>query len=179
MRNIILCGLSMSGKTTCGRILAERLKWNFIDTDSWIEESYISKTGKGFSCRQIFRSEGEEFFRSLEKERIASLKDISGHVISLGGGALCDSSNQTTVKEMGCLIYLKVISSLLWDRMKKNGIPSYLDSENPRPYFDKLVESRRKIYEEAADITIDVGQLEVEDVVNLMQVRLCTISQKI
>ena len=85
---LILSGLPMSGKTTIGKLLAEKLQLPFLDTDRLIEQSYAAMTGMKCSCRQIHSEKGEVFFRAFEKEQIKALQGDHARVIALGGGVL-------------------------------------------------------------------------------------------
>lgn len=163
-KNLILCGLPMSGKTTVGKKLAAKLEWPFIDTDQLIEETYALQTGKIFSCRQIFRAEGEAAFRLLEKQQIASLKQAHPYVIAVGGGSCQDKENVAHLQSIGLLIYLKTPAQLLWERVKTKGIPAYLDPVNPEQDFYKIVEKRLPAYAAAA-VTVEAGYLNEEQVV--------------
>ena len=81
MRPIYLCGFMGCGKSTVGRRLASSLKCSFTDMDSYIEKE------EGRSIREIFETDGEEYFRNLETETIKKLGNKKG-VIATGGGAL-------------------------------------------------------------------------------------------
>lgn len=166
--NKILCGLPMSGKTTIGKLLASRLGCNFIDTDRLIENAYAEKTGKRYSCRQIFLEDGEGKFRELERQQIASLNGIRGHVIAVGGGTLMNPENRVVLQSIGNLIYLKTAEDVLWERMQRRGIPAYLDPLNPEKSFRALAEKRTPIFEQAAHLTIDTTNLSLEEVINII-----------
>jgi shikimate kinase len=153
--NIVLCGLPKSGKTSIGRMLADQLRWNFIDTDRLIERAYP----KG-SCREIFLKEGEPFFRRLEKEQIRSLKGSSQSVIALGGGSLNDPENRKTVKAFGDLIYLKVQPEIIWERMRE--LPAYLSSQ--KAFYD-LAKERMPTYEKAAHFIMETDQCSCQEIV--------------
>lgn len=152
--NIILCGLPMSGKTTLGLQLAKHLHLNFIDTDRLIENAFAAIHKSRLTCRQIFQQEGSSVFREFEKLQIASLIHKKDTVIAVGGGALVDPENVKILKQLGCLVYLKTPMNILWERIKQNGIPGYLDATNPEEAFYVLVKQRTPIYETHADITI-------------------------
>jgi shikimate kinase len=83
MRRIVLTGFRGVGKTEIGRILASRLNNPFIDTDDLIE------TSTGRSIPDIFHDDGEERFRSIEREVVASLPPADV-IVSTGGGVVCD-----------------------------------------------------------------------------------------
>ena len=78
---IVLCGMMGCGKTTVGKAVAEQLSWAFFDTDEWI----VSRFGE---IKNIFRQEGEEYFRALETEAIRVSLMNDDVVVALGGGAL-------------------------------------------------------------------------------------------
>lgn len=163
--NIILCGLPMSGKTTIGKMLAERLKWVFIDTDRYIEKAYFLKTGKDSSCRQIYLEEGEKAFRELEKEQIAALQAMHGQIIALGGGSFGDPENIKAIESLGYIVYLKTALPVLWKRVKWKGVPAYLDVQDPEKAFYTLAEKRMLLYEKAANAIIETGQLTKKEIV--------------
>ncbi len=163
--NIILCGLPMSGKTTIGTLLAAKLTCPFIDTDRLIEAAYTSQKGKNYSCRQIFLQEGEPFFRSLEKQQIASLTPTKKHIIAVGGGSLANPDNVKALQSLGCIVYLKAPLDIIWNRIKQGGIPAYLDPNDPEKAFYTLAETRIPTYEASAHITIDVGNLNKDEIV--------------
>ena len=158
----------MSGKTTIGKLLKEKLSWEFIDTDLLIEKAYFTKVGEEKSCRQIFLEEGEFFFRELEKEQVASLKEVKKSIISIGGGTLNDLANTSQLQMIGDLFYLKAEVELLWKRIECFGIPAYLDLRDPKKAFYEMAEKRMPLYEEASFSVIEtthLSQLEVVDAI--------------
>jgi shikimate kinase len=161
--NVILCGLPMSGKTTVGKMVAEKLNWNFVDTDRLIENAYAAKTGKTSTCRQIFIEEGELIFRNLEKEQVASLKGLDKSMIAVGGGSLNDPENVQMLRVAGKLVYLQASISVLWERIRWRGIPAYLDPLNPEKAFDEMAKKRIPIYERAATVIIETSHLNEQE----------------
>ncbi len=91
-KNIVLIGMPSSGKTTIGKLVAEKLSREFIDTDDEITK----KENKEISL--IFEESGEEYFRNLETEIIKSVSKLTGKVISTGGGAVLKSENLKALK---------------------------------------------------------------------------------
>lgn len=164
--NILLCGLHQSGKTTIGKSLALELGYSYLDTDALIEDHYAQKTQNHYSSRMISIKEGEEFFRVIESERLASLQRSESTVISLGGGSLLSSSNRDIIAALGTLIYIKTPSDVVWKRILDNGLPSFLDPSNPKKSFLAMVEKRIPIYEDASDFTVDTQNLSVSDAVS-------------
>lgn len=98
--NIILIGLSTSGKTTIGKEVSRILGKTFIDCDSLIQE----KQGK--TINEIFEANDEKYFRELEKELVNNLTYIENAVISTGGGLPIYNNNLDKLKDIGLVIFL-------------------------------------------------------------------------
>mgnify|MGYP000624671198 CR=1 FL=1 len=97
---IFLIGFMGSGKTTIGKLLADLLSFEFIDTDVYIESQ------KGSSVSQIFDIEGEEAFRKLETHTLIQLIKKENVVIATGGGMPCFNSNMALINDLGYTFYL-------------------------------------------------------------------------
>lgn len=156
--NLILCGLPGAGKTTVGQLVAAQLNKEFLDTDRLIESRYASHKGEAGSCRQIFQQEGEAYFRSLERDVVASLVVYKDSVIATGGGVALSSENIKFLKMIGSLIYLCAPSHVLLKRLLNHGLlPAYMQQADPKSVFDRIVEERASIYEQACDFMIDTS----------------------
>ena len=131
-----------------------------MDTDHMIENALK------MPCRQIFRDQGEKTFRALEKEQITSLKERSNHVIAIGGGTLADPDNAAILKNVGCLVYIKISLGVLWKRMQSRELPAYLDKEHPEDSFYTLAKKRIPAYEAATQFTIEADHLTEEEIVS-------------
>src|SRR5512136_1022688 len=90
--NLVLTGFMGTGKTTVGRMIAQRLGRPFIDTDQWIEE----RAGK--SVEAIFAEEGEDRFRAWEAEACAALAQPQGLIIATGGWTLGPAVNRAAIE---------------------------------------------------------------------------------
>ena len=101
MENLILIGMPGSGKSTIGRLLAERLDRPFIDTDKEIEKA------AGRTIPEIFAQEGEAGFRTLETEILAAWGKQSGLVIATGGGIVTRAENYPHLHQNGRLVFLE------------------------------------------------------------------------
>ena len=103
MRHIILTGFMGAGKTTVGKLLAQKLGCPFLDTDQLIQQQ------AGMSISRIFAEKGEETFRSLET---AILKEAwtqeEAWVLSVGGGLPMREENRRLLKRIGAVVYLRV-----------------------------------------------------------------------
>ena len=100
MAVIILIGYMGSGKSTLGKKVARKLNYEFLDTDSMIEER------AGMTIADIFDQFGEPHFRTLEHDLLLSLKDRDKIVIATGGGMPCFKGNMDLLNELGKTFYL-------------------------------------------------------------------------
>jgi shikimate kinase len=98
--NIILLGGMGSGKSTIGWLLARLLGYGFIDTDTVLED-YFKKP-----IATVFDEEGEQVFRTKERELVLSLFGIRSHVISVGGGTVVDDKSWQVLVRMGVTVWL-------------------------------------------------------------------------
>ncbi len=98
--NIVLSGMPGCGKSTLGKLIANKLSMNFVDTDELIVEKCQT------SIKNIFDELGEVGFRKIETDVIKSLETVSGTVISIGGGAILKDENVESLKHNGKIFYL-------------------------------------------------------------------------
>jgi shikimate kinase len=152
MDNLILVGFSCSGKTTLGRNVARRLRLTFVDSDRCIEEM----TGR--SIPDIFREDGEEGFRAVEREAISRIMAAQNQVVSTGGGAFVDPENREKLRNGNLVIHLQVRPETVVDRLRnsKSGRPRpLLESADPLERVVRLMAERKDAYS-AAHVTIGV-----------------------
>lgn len=157
-----LTGFMGCGKTSVGRALAERLGWEFIDLDEYIEH----KLGRSIST--VFATEGEEKFRAVEAEAVRDviiMHQLTGTdlVLALGGGTLTIAPVQPLILEQTSCVYLRATADSLREWVKGSTDRPLLASAD----FDALLQSRIPIYEKAGTI-IDVDSLSYDDVVNTL-----------
>ena len=151
--NIILCGIKHCGKTTVGKEIAAILDIPLTDSDEEIEKL----DGKGRSCREIFRNEGEEYFRKLEAQvlhNIASSPDKK--VVALGGGALSNEFISAEIREkLGFIVWLDVDDTTAFERIKAGGLPPFLAQEkDPLAAFAGMNRARREVFSANADAAV-------------------------
>lgn len=152
MIKAVLIGPPGSGKTTVGRLLAERLGVAFRDTDADVE----AVAGKPVS--DIFIDDGEEHFRELEMEAVRKALAEHDGVLSLGGGAVLREETQALLDGLP-VVYLQVG---LADAVQRVGLGSArpLLVLNPRSQLRKLMEERRPVYERLAALTVVTDKRE-------------------
>ncbi|MGW2144619.1 shikimate kinase [Nonomuraea bangladeshensis] len=148
----VLIGPPGSGKTTIGRLLAERLGVGFRDTDADVE----AVAGKPVS--DIFVEDGEARFRELEHEAVRRALAEHDGVLSLGGGAVLHPETQALLAGHH-VVYLQVG---LADAVQRVGLASArpLLVLSPRSQLKKLMEERRPVYERLAAVTVTTDQRE-------------------
>ena len=98
--NIILIGMPGCGKSTAGRVLAEKIGFDFADTD----EEILHMTGR--TPAQIIREEGEDAFRKIEHEAVCAIGKRSSCVIATGGGVITRAENYDPLRQNGTIVYL-------------------------------------------------------------------------
>lgn len=160
--NIALLGLRASGKTTVGRILAQRLRRPFIDTDEQIIQQ------AGMSIREIFLAEGEAGFRRRERMVIRVDLPEDRAVIALGGGAFTNDENIRILQATSRLVWLRGTHETLWKRME--GDPATmatrpdLTPEGGLAEVRRLASLREPIFRMVAEFSVDTDGKSPEDV---------------
>ena len=147
------------GKSTVGKNLAKKLKYNFIDVDKLIENK------EGMSINIIFKNKGESYFRKIENDTTLSVLKKNSSVISLGGGAFLNNSIRRSSKKSSVSFWLDVPIEKLIRRLSKSKQRPLLYKKKINETVKKIYFERKKIYNEA-DFRIKCGSLKSEDIVN-------------
>src|SRR2546423_14596118 len=121
---VVLVGFMGAGKTTVGHIMAERLGQPFVDSDVLIEQRL------GRDIRDIFRTEGEPYFRQLEHDTVAGLVRGQDAVIALGGGAVEDARSRAVLRNAR-VVYLRASSAEAMARRKSAELRPMLRRPDP------------------------------------------------
>jgi 3-dehydroquinate synthase len=151
--HLVLVGLSGSGKSTIGRLLARQLERPFIDTD----DALARRAGR--SIPQIFASEGEQHFRELEAAEVRTALASPPAVVSLGGGALLQPLTRIRCAQH-CLVWLDAPPSVLARRVAPRGDARgrpLLADVDPATRLSELLAQRRAQYAQA-HIRLDAAQ---------------------
>lgn len=159
-RHLVLVGMMGSGKSTIGRLLAQRLGRPLLDSDEMIEHR------EGRTVRDIFQSNGEPAFRAIETEALLEClasKELA--VIAAAGGVVLGADNRAALRASGArVVWLTANISLLLERVKHGGHRPLLDND-PEGTLIAMRDSREALYREVADVVISVDGRSIADVV--------------
>ena len=146
---LVLVGMMGSGKTTVGKLVADRLGMAFADSDEEIE------TSTGLSVEHLFSDVGEPAFRRHEIEVLTRLLDPGGPgVVAAGGGAVLDEVNRSRMRREATVAWLRTTVGTLTDRVGTGeGRPLLAGSAAGR--LREIAESRAELYGSVADFVVD------------------------
>jgi shikimate kinase len=162
---LALVGMMGAGKSTVGALTAGRLGWRFVDVD---EEVCASS---GSSVAELFASRGEPEFRKLEAACLAEALAGGGDtVVAVGGGAVLDPGNRRLLHDKATVAWLRAAPPTLAARVDDDGTrPLLRKGGGSEAVLSTLDAERRPLYEEVADLVVDVDGLSPAQVVD----RLC------
>jgi len=177
LERLVLTGFMGAGKSTVGRMLADRLGWEFLDLDALIEAR------AGLNVPQIFATHGETHFRKLESQALASALGRRNIVLALGGGAPEVLTNRLLIEQTPATatIFLDAPFSTLFDRCMLQALNApaaepVSDSEPPQPAdlrplltdpaaAETRFLARRPVYRRLARLIVDTSALTTEETV--------------
>ncbi|MDY6050221.1 MAG: 3-dehydroquinate synthase [Corynebacterium sp.] len=150
--SIILIGPPGAGKTSVGRVLAERLNQPLTDSDHLIAERY------GKPCGDVFAELTEPGFREVEVDAVAAAV-AAGGVVSLGGGAVTTPANRALLSRLAAagtpVVWLDVDAAEAVRRTAPEASRPILDSADPLAHYQQLLDTRREFYREVATLRVD------------------------
>ena len=150
-RNVFIVGPMGAGKTTVGKLLADELGLEFLDSDKEIED----RTGADIGW--IFDVEGETGFRKREAAMIDELTARTGVLVATGGGAVLLEENRKRLVSRGTVIYLNAPLEQQIERTSRDRTRPLLRDGEPGDVLAALQEDRGPIYQEVADVTFYGG----------------------
>jgi len=169
-QRLVLIGPRGSGKSTVGRLLAQALRWDFVDTDSLVE------VAAGRSIAEIFAFSGEPAFRKLETEALKQALARQRCVISVGGGAVASRENRARLENAGLCVCLMASAEELQRRLDAD--PAGQSRRPPLTQTPGLEEmrqvlaQRRPFYEALAQQMVDTDGRTPQDVAAEILARL-------
>jgi shikimate kinase len=151
-RRCTLIGCRGSGKSTLGQLLAQRLRWSFVDADARLENE------AGTTIADLFARDGVDAFRDREQRTLSAiLAEHDPFILATGGGVVLRAENRAALRAHGGLVvYIEVDAPALQARLRANagGRPS-LTGGAVADEIPKLLAERDALYREIADLIID------------------------
>ena len=161
MDKTFIVGMPGSGKSTMARYLCSKTKFNYLDLDEEIEK----KSQK--SVTEIFRDEGQEYFRSLETKL---LKEIINKekifILSTGGGTPCFNKNMELMKKNGITIFLNTSIDTLIERVSRKNKRPLFNSKNIKETINNMFNERIKYYNQSRFSVKDNDRKEALSIIN-------------
>ena len=167
--NLALIGFMGTGKTSVGRLVAEQLDFEFLDTDEQIQ----GRTGR--TIADIFNRDGEPAFREMERLVVESLSRRNCIVISTGGGLPTNPENLVQLKSHALVVCLWSAPEKIWERVHHQSHRPLLHDPDPQKKIRELLAIREPFYKQA-DVLIHTdirGLREVAQQV-VLQFKLAT-----
>lgn len=150
IHNLAIVGFMGTGKSTVGRILAEQLRFRFVDTDELIE----GMANKSIS--RIFQEDGEPVFRDWERQVVLRLEQQKGLVIATGGGLITNVSNLASLKSHALVVCLWASPEAIYERVKNQSHRPLLQVADPAAKIRELLGKREPFYRKA-DVLVNTN----------------------
>ena len=147
-KTIVLVGIMGAGKSTVGKILADRLGMRFIDADQEIERA------AGCTITDFFEKYGEVEFRKGEERVISRILAGEPCVLATGGGAFMSEATRLLIKKIATSVWLRVSFEVLAERLEKRSDRPLLQTADPQQTLKALIKKRYPIYNDA-DFIVD------------------------
>ncbi len=155
--NLALIGFMGAGKTSVGRLVAEHLRFDYLDTDELI----VSRTGRAIA--DIFKTDGEPAFRALERQVVAELTSRTRTLISTGGGLPVNPDNLASLKTHALVVCLWASPEKIWERVKNQSHRPLLHDPDPQKKIRDLLAAREPFYKQA-DVLVNTDIRSVREV---------------
>jgi shikimate kinase len=157
LHNIALIGFMGTGKSSVGRLLADQLRFSFVDTDELIE----SRSGKSIAA--IFAEQGEPAFRKYEQEIVTELSSRKKTVISTGGGLGANEVHLASLKQHAFVACLWASPEKIWERVRTQTHRPLLKEADPLAKIRKLLAVREPYYKQA-DVLLNTEARSLKEV---------------
>jgi shikimate kinase len=140
-KSLVLVGMMGTGKSTIGKEVAKKLKIEFVDTDKLIEDE------ANLTIAEIFKKNGEKYFRELEEKIFLKIKNDKEKIISVGGGAFINDAIRKKILKEYLSIWLNMNEDLIISRIKRNAKKRpMVDQNNIEKSIKNLKKTRDPIY---------------------------------
>jgi len=155
-RSIFLIGMMGSGKSSTGPVLAEILKYKYVDLDVLIEK-LTKKT-----IDKVFSEEGEEYFRDLETQCLQEIIKLPSVVVSTGGGVVLKKENWGILRQ-GIIVWLDINKEIALNRLNSKDNIRPLLKGNIDIKYEEIFETRKDIYAQA-DLRVEINNEGMKNV---------------
>lgn len=152
----VLIGFMGAGKSTVGRIVAERLGVDFIDTD----EEIVRRTGR--QIPEIFEADGAQGFRKIERDVVLDVVGNHCGIVALGGGAVTTPEIAEALADQR-VVYLRIDADAGFERVKGTDRP-LIAGADPATRYAELLAERDEIYSRTGRFVIDAASGAPDDV---------------
>jgi shikimate kinase len=155
--NLAIIGFMGTGKTSVGRLIAEQLHFDYLDTDEMIQ------THTGRTIADIFKTDGEPAFRALEQKVVAELASRVKTVVATGGGLPANPANLASLKTHALVVCLWASPETIWERVRNQSHRPLLHDADPQKKIRELLAAREPFYRQA-DVLLNTELRSVREV---------------
>nr|WP_321466279.1 shikimate kinase [uncultured Desulfobulbus sp.] len=171
LSNIVLTGFRATGKSTLGRIIAQKLGYGFLDTDTEICRRF------GATVAEIVTEHGWDIFRQAEAKLLSELCLVSGMIIATGGGAIEHLAQWQPLREVSYVVWLDADAGTIHSRVSTDPVSTHqrprlsLASPSGKDEIDAMLRYRNPLYAAGSDLRLDtVGHTPEELAAGLCEV---------
>ena len=157
-RSIVLIGMMGAGKSSVGDCLRRQTGSGLLDTDEIVASKF------GMSIPEIFAKHGEKKFREAETEALRRMRTQEQAIIITGGGIVLRKENVEILKKQPVIVWLDGDKETLFARASRKQNRPLLQTKNPRKAFSAILDARRPLYANIANIRVDTSALTDEEV---------------
>jgi len=162
--NLYLVGFMGTGKSTVGRLIAQRLGFRLLDSDQEIEQQ------QGRSIAEIFAQEGEPAFRTLERAFVESGHPTERAVVACGGGLVVQPGLADELRRRGVVVCLHASLATVLERTSRHRHRPLLNVEDPAERIRTLYAAREPVYRNAGTVILTDGRPLGEVVAHVLRV---------
>ncbi len=173
---IVLIGFRATGKTSVGKILAQKLGLPFLDLDEYLAQK------EGQSIAEMVSQKGWPYFRTQEKKALLELARLKEGVFALGGGAVMHEDEMELLKETACVVWLKAPPQLIAKRLAGDDKTAFqrpsLTGRDVLDEIETVLSKREPLYHRFADLELETAQRGPEEIaekiISLLNRCLCS-----
>ncbi len=160
---ISVAGFDRDDKKAVGGALARRLGVPFEQLNSLMEQRYYSKYFERFGYLRVMEELGLTNFQAMERQLLVELTRQAPLVITLGNATLMHEDTRHTLRDIGLVVYLEVDPGALFNRLRADGKPRFLEESESTGSIDTLYTQRKYVYDRVCDILVNVTSSEPDD----------------